>query len=282
MIIAIGTQKGGVAKTTSVVNIAAVAARALGPNKVLVVDVDPQANATGTLLDIATSNGPRDKKRAIVLDVLMGKIALTSALRIREFPAMPGQGFKSSNLHLLPSHPELGEIELELVSRQKIGALADVLDEVKDFYDLILIDCPPNLGAFTRSALMAADGVIIPVAPGPYELVGVALLQQVIREYQSSPRLNPSLRLIGVLPTMFDNTNISKDAKAAIDASFGNLVLPAIPRRADVKMAAAAGMDVLTYNPTSDATAAYGAATAAILRRAGIIKKKEKVVQHEQ
>jgi chromosome partitioning protein len=249
-ILTVTNQKGGVGKTTSVINIAACWARKVGPDKVLVVDIDPQASLTTIFLGVAAAAGPRQKGYHTIVDVLKQDAPVGEAIHTADLPAV--EGLPASNVHILPSHAELARLENEL-NATPLGMfrLADAMDALKGRYEVAIIDCPASLGIYTVSALIAAQEVVVPVIPGQFEIYALALLQQTIKQIQS-PRLNPNLHLSAILPTKTDNTNLSRNTITELKQHFGNLVLPEVKQRVVIGEAHAAGQDVFTYSPGSD------------------------------
>jgi len=264
-ILTVTNQKGGVGKTTSVINIAAGWARRTGPDKVLVVDVDPQASLTTIFLGIAAAAGPRQAGYNTIVEVLKQDVAAEEGIHVAELPAV--EGYRASNVHILPAHAELARVENEL-NATPLGMfrLADALDTVSKRYEVVIIDCPASLGIYTISALIAAREVIVPVIPGQFEIYALALLQQTIKQVQS-PRLNPALRLAAILPTKTDNTNLSRNTIAELQHHFGGLVLPEIRQRVIIGEAHAAGQDIFTYSPESDSTAMFAEVVQLLMSR---------------
>jgi chromosome partitioning protein len=264
-ILTVTNQKGGVGKTTSVINIAAGWARKVGPDKVLVVDIDPQASLTTIFLGIAAAAGPREKGYNTIVEVLKQDVDVREAIHMADLPL--SEGYVASNVHILPSHAELARVENEL-NATPLGMfrLADALDAVSSRYEVIVIDCPASLGIYTISALIAAREVIVPVIPGQFEIYALALLQQTIKQVQS-PRLNPALRLAAILPIKTDNTNLSRNTIAELQQHFGNLVLPEVRQRVVIGEAHAAGQDIFTYSPGSDSAAMFEEVVHILLER---------------
>lgn len=249
-ILTVTNQKGGVGKTTSVINIAAGWARKVGPDRVLVVDIDPQASLTMIFLGVAAAAGPRQQDYHTIVEVLKQDVNVNEAIYAADLPE--SDGYPASNVHILPSHAELARLENEL-NATPLGMfrLADAMDVIRDQYDVIIIDCPASLGIYTVSALVAAQEVIVPVIPGQFEIYALALLQQTIKQVQS-PRLNPNLNISAILPIKTDNTNLSRNTVAELKQHFGSLVLPEVKQRVAIGEAHAAGEDVFTYDPNGD------------------------------
>ena len=185
-VITFANQKGGVGKSTSVVNIAA--SLGLLGKRVLVVDSDPQGN---------TTSGFGVNKRTTqhtIYDVLIGRADVQSATIETKF----------QNIHLLPANISLAGAEFELVlADDREARLKDALEKVKDRYDIILIDCPPSLGILTINALVAANGLVIPMQCEYYSLEGLSQLMMSVKQIKK--RFNPDLNLTGILITMYNN-----------------------------------------------------------------------------
>jgi chromosome partitioning protein len=235
-IYAFANQKGGVGKTTTAINLAACLAEA--GERAVVVDLDPQANATSGLGMRANGTSTYD---------LLDGAPLSELAKPTRF----------ANLFLVPSRPELAGAVVELAQREDgEHFLADALAEVGDF-DFVLLDCPPSLGPLTVNALAAADRVIVPVQTEYYALEGLAQLVQSINLIKT--RLNPRLAIGGVLLTMADaRTKLSADVEAEVRRHFGDLVFDVVvPRSVRVAEAPSHGLPVTHYDRRSRGAEAY-------------------------
>ncbi|CCO08327.1 Sporulation initiation inhibitor protein soj [Desulforamulus hydrothermalis Lam5 = DSM 18033] len=239
-IICIANQKGGVAKTTTAVNIGA--SLAMMGQPVLLVDIDPQGNASSGLgID-------KSKLERCIYDVLINEIPAEEVLISTDI----------RNLHLLPSTIQLAGAEVEMVSlmaREQI--LKRALAPLKERYQYIIIDCPPSLGLLTLNALAAADSVLIPIQCEFYALEGVGQLMNTIQLVQK--HLNPGLKIEGVLLTMFDaRLNLSIQVVDEVKKVFGNKVYKnIIPRNVRLSEAPSHGIPVVIYDPKSRGAEAY-------------------------
>lgn len=245
-------QKGGVGKTTSAVNVAACLAQA--GSRVLLVDCDPQGNATSGLGINKRGGG------ASVYDLLIG--------RVRPCEAVLATAFK--NLYMIPSGLSLVGAEIELVDEDRREyRLRDGLDALKDDYDYIIIDSPPSLGLLTVNALTAADGVVVPLLCEYYSLEGLSQLTQTVGQIQK--RYNPKLTLLGVLVNMYDGRlNLSLQVLGEIKKYFGaKLFRVPVPRNVRLSEAPSYGEPINVYDKSSKGAAAYAAVAAELAERCG-------------
>jgi chromosome partitioning protein len=241
-VIALANQKGGVGKTTCTINLGGALVEL--KKRVLCIDLDPQANlSVGLGIDLNTVQ----QSMANVLlepDTSLESIIVSS---------------RTKRLDVAPTTIELSAAEVELFSA--IGremALRDKLTpELLDRYDYILIDCPPTLGLLTLNALVASDGVIIPVQTQYYALKGVAALLRIIKTVQT--RLNPNLRVLGLLPTFYDSrTILGRDMLDSLkDLSEHTVFSTVIRQSVKVGEAPTAGVPITVYEPKSDAAKAF-------------------------
>lgn len=237
---AIANQKGGVGKTTTAVNLSASLAAA--GKRVLVVDIDPQGNTTSGL------GLNRGELEWSVYEVLLGEISSEQAIRPSTLP----------QLDILPATVDLAGAEVELVSMaSREFRLREALRNIEERYDHILIDCPPSLGLLTVNALTAADSVLIPVQCEYYALEGLGQLLSVVRLVQT--RLNPHLRVQGVLLTMYDaRTNLSLEVAEEVKKYFQDRVFKTIiPRNVRLSEAPSHGQAILVYDPKSRGAEVY-------------------------
>jgi chromosome partitioning protein len=247
-------QKGGVGKTTTAINLGAFLAAA--GQRVLIVDIDPQANATSSL----------------GVDKLGVGTDTYDALSLGEVPAASILFNERLKLSLLPSSPSLAGAEVELVEEtSREFRLRNALESVKGKYDYVLIDCPPSLGLLTVNGLIAArDGVLIPVQCEYLALEGLGQITQTIERVQSS--LFPKLRVRGVILTMFDpRTNLANDVVKEVSNHFPGLVFKSIvPRSIRLAEAPSYGLPISVYAPSSVGAKAYEALAKELLKGDGV------------
>jgi chromosome partitioning protein len=257
-IIVNANQKGGVGKTTLAINLSSGLARINPRQRVLLVDADPQANATAVFLGIAFAAGPRTHINTIY-EVLVEQLPIEQAL---QQVTLAGSDVI---LSIVPSHLDLASAELELVNTfERERRLSKALTAVQSQFDYIIIDCPPSLGLLTLNALMAAREVLIPVDPGFFPLIGLNLLYKTIEMVRQS---NPGLHVLGIVPTLQDRTALARDTVGQLQEAFGEQLLPAIPRRVAIGEAHAAGQDIFAYEGNGDSAAAFNALLQEVMAR---------------
>lgn len=253
-------QKGGTGKTTCSINLAAGLARGIGdsPQRVLLIDMDPQANATSVFLSPKFALGPTDSA-VTTYEVLVNQADPREAIKEIRLEANNRAGYRAATMDLLPSHIRLARAELDLLGvLRREDRLAATIRSLGNVYDTIIIDCPPSLGILTLNALMAASEVLIPVEPGYFPLIGIGLLQQTINDVA---QIN-ELHLAGVIPTMQDRTVEARETLEGLQQMFGSRVLPSIPSRVAIRNAHAAQMDIFGYATdaaSQDAAEAFAA-----------------------
>lgn len=248
-VIALANQKGGVGKTTTAVNLSA--SVGLMGKKVLMIDMDPQGNTTSGF-------GINKKGVATTYEVLIGDIPLSRAVVQTPY----------TNLSVVPAHISLAGAEFELVSAERRAErLKDALEEVRDAYDYIFIDCPPSLGILTINALSAADGFIIPMQCEYYSLEGLSQLMVSVKKIKAT--YNPDLVLVGILITMYNGRlNLSVQVLEEIKKYYSSkLFKTPIARNVRLSEAPSFGMPVYYYDKNSKGAQAYLEVARELLQR---------------
>ncbi|HPM76778.1 MAG TPA: ParA family protein [bacterium] len=249
-ILAVANQKGGVGKTTTAVSLAA--AMAMAGRKVLLVDMDPQGNATSGLgIDRAALTRH-------VYQVLIDGLDIHEVL----------QPTSIKSLSLAPAARDLTGAEVELGERPEWEyALADRLRPISKEFDVVLIDCPPSLGRLTVNAMVASDGVLVPLQSEYYAMEGLSELVATIESIRAG--LNPNLVLAGIILTMYDGrTNLARQIEQEIRSHFGELVFQTvIPRSVRLAEAPSHGMPIVLYDIRSTGAGAYLDLSRELLRR---------------
>jgi chromosome partitioning protein len=240
MVISIASQKGGTGKTTSSISLAA--GLAWRRKKVLLIDIDSQANSSKVLLKNYVE---LTKEETIFATILERK-------------PLPIHRTDNACLDVVPSHILLSNTDVELTSAldHREARLKDQLDKVKQGYDYVIIDCPPALSWLTLNAFTSSDGIIVVIAPGYFELDSVVQISKTIREVQSM--FAPSLKLMGYLFTMSDATVASRESLKILRQTYTSKVFSTvIPRNTDIREAHMNKLDVFAYNHHSKSAEAY-------------------------
>ncbi|MGQ9846255.1 MAG: ParA family protein [Bacteroidales bacterium] len=264
-IIALANQKGGVGKTTTAINLGA--SLAILEYKVLIVDADPQANATSGL-GFDLKNIKTSIYECLIDDVQPKNIILETEI--------PG-------LHLIPSHIDLVGAEIEMLNQpNREKRMKSVIEKIKNNYDIVLIDCSPSLGLITVNALTAADSVIIPVQCEYFALEGLGKLLNTIKIIQS--RLNTSLQIEGFLLTMYDSRlNLSNQVVQEVKKHFQNMVFTTIiPRNVKLGEAPSFGKPVILYDANSSGAVSYLNLAREVLQKNNLTKvaNEDKIIKN--
>jgi len=249
-VLAIANQKGGVGKTTTAVNLAASIANA--GRRVLLVDMDPQANATSGL------GFPRGTVQEGIYEAIANDRPIRELVQLTEIPT----------LWLVPSTRDLSGAEVELVTvERRERRLVDALQPIRDQFDYVIIDCPPSLGLLTLNALVAATAVVIPMQCEYYALEGLSQLTETIHQVKAV--FNPPLEIEGILLTMVDpRMNLTQQVADEVRAHFeGKVYRTTIPRNVRLSEAPSHGKPILLYDSRSTGSMSYQALAEELLHR---------------
>ncbi len=256
-VLAVVNQKGGVGKTTTAINLSA--ALALEGMSCLLLDVDPQANSTAGL------GFSKDEARLSTYDVLVGGASIENAILPSEIP----------RLKIIPGSKDLVGATVELIEREgRATKLREAIEPLKALYDFIFFDCPPALDLLTLNALVAADGLIVPMQAEYFALEGVSELMHTLERVQES--FNADLAVEGILLTMYDDrTNLAQQVSSNLREHFGDKVFTTtIPRNIRLAEAPSYGKPVALYDPRSRGAESYQELALELLARNGLSSRK--------
>ena len=253
MIIAVANQKGGVAKSTTAINLSA--GLALAGHKVLLIDTDPQNNSS------LVFTHPQ-------MEIELEKTLHSALINFAPIATITHRT-RVDNLSVVPSHLRLSSLDLELAQAfdNRSERLKRSLGDLPQQYDYIIIDNPPALGLLTINSLVACDRILIPVSSGLFALTGLVQLQETMGMIRQT-QLNPGLEILGVLHTKTDRTNVSKDVDRQLREHFGDLVFEtAIPRNVSLEEAHSRYTHIFDYAPNSSGAQAYKALAQEVAER---------------
>lgn len=253
MIISIANQKGGVAKSTTAINLAA--GLSLEGYKVLLIDIDPQANTTQVFIHPSVEIDLDES----LYNVIINFSPLASIVKPTH----------SDNLFFTPAHIRLSGVDLELAQAfdNRSARLRQAMDGIRDQFDYVIIDNPPSLGLLTINSFVASDRLLIPVSTAFFALTGLVQLQETIGMVKQT-QLNPALNILGVLCTFVENTNVSKDVEQQLRSYFGELVFKTrIPKNVSLEEAHSNHTHVFDYAPKSSGAKAYKGLVREVLNR---------------
>jgi chromosome partitioning protein len=257
-LVAIANQKGGVGKTTTAINLAV--GLAAPDRRILLVDLDPQGNATSGLMTPAQLRESRGSSQT-VYEAIIGRVPIADTiLKVRD------------NVFVAPSGPNLAGAEIEMATMEgREHRLRKILTPLRDDYAWILVDTPPSLGLLTLNALVAADSVMVPMQCEYYALEGLSALLDTIARVRKG--LNPALKIEGLVLTMFDARNkLSHEIAREVNRYFPDTVFQSvIPRNVRLSESPSHGLAIIEYDLKSAGAEAYQQLTAEVLNRAGVI-----------
>ena len=268
--IAVVNEKGGTGKSTTAINFAAGIARQLGPDQVLVIDTDPQANLSSTFLGPAMGAERRQAGVFTIYDLYQKTCSIDDVIYQRDLEAVPY--YPASQLDVIPSVGELRDLDPTLnAGLENLFILQEALQSLNDRYQVVIIDCPGIFSSFTMSSMLACDYLLVPIPPGRFEVEG---LRRMIAHIDSiKKRFNSALHIAGIMPIRTDRTLVSKNFVEDIAAFFSEeLILPSIDERVAVKEANLAGEDIFTYAPDSPSAAQFVDAIDTFATRLGLWK----------
>jgi chromosome partitioning protein len=242
MVISIANQNGGVAKTTTAINVAAGLANE--GYKVLLIDADPQTNATQVFIHPDIEINLEES----LYNVIIKFAPLNTVIRETRFP----------NLHFVPSHIRLSGVDLELAQAfdNRSARLKTAIDPIREKYDYIIIDNPPALGLMTINSFAASDKILVPVSTAFFALSGLVQLQETITFVKQ--QLNPGIEILGVLCTFYEKTNVSKDVERQLKVYFPDKIFnTVIPKNVSLEEAHSNHTHIFDYSPSSAGARAY-------------------------